>query len=58
MMMFGSDASTFGARLLNRSRLNEVITTTVAAGHHRPNSALRFQVAVDIGSGRLLAPLE
>lgn len=51
MMMFGLDASTCGARLLDRSRLNEVITTTVPAGHHRPISALRFRVAVDIGSG-------
>lgn len=35
MMMFGSDASTCAARSMGRSRLNEVTTTTVPAGHHR-----------------------
>ncbi|MDR6665597.1 hypothetical protein J2X71_001855 [Rhizobium sp. 1399] len=56
MMMFGSDASMCAARFWSRGRLNEVTTTTVPAGHHRPGSALRSRE--NVTSDRLLAPLE
>lgn len=58
MMMYGSDASTCGARLFEPQPIERGHRNHRPGGTSQANSALRFRFKVNEGSGRFLAPLE